>query len=77
MLCKLVHLEEAAMNAHGTISLADRKTLGDEAVQRRYLLVTQALIDVFAQRLKTVVLFGSQARGEARLGQKVITISGW
>ena len=32
----------------------------------RYRLVLQALEDAFAERLKMVVLFGSQARGEAR-----------
>lgn len=37
-----------------------------ETARERYHLVLQALQDRFAGRLKTVVLFGSQARGEAR-----------
>lgn len=35
-------------------------------VQQRYDVVIRALVDAFAQRLKTVVLFGSQARGDAK-----------
>jgi predicted nucleotidyltransferase len=34
-------------------------------LERRYRAVVQALESVFAGRLKTVVLFGSQARGES------------
>jgi len=35
-------------------------------LEQRYQLVIQALRQEFGERLKTVVLFGSQARGEAR-----------
>ena len=52
------------MNAHKAFSVADTQTLEDEAVWQPdchpYGLVIQALIDVFAQRLKTVVLFGDK-----------------
>jgi predicted nucleotidyltransferase len=37
-----------------------------EAFRQRYGLVVKALVDAFAARLKTVVLFGSQARGDRR-----------
>jgi predicted nucleotidyltransferase len=46
----------------------DVKQIGQdkiEAVQARYRLVIQALANAFAERLKTVVLFGSQARQSA------------
>jgi predicted nucleotidyltransferase len=39
-----------------------------ETAQERYHLVVQALRSAFGDRLKTAVLFGSQARGEARSG---------
>ncbi len=35
-------------------------------IRERYNLVVQVLEQTFAGRLKTVILFGSQARGEAR-----------
>jgi predicted nucleotidyltransferase len=45
-----------------------REKLRAETAQERYHLVVQALEKTFAGRLKTVVLFGSQARGQARPG---------
>ncbi len=39
-----------------------------ETAPERYRLVVQALVDVFARRLRAVILFGSQARGDARPG---------
>jgi len=39
-----------------------------ETAQEHYRLVVHALESTFAGRLKTLVLFGSQARGEARPG---------
>ena len=44
------------------------RALTAETAPERHRLVVQALVDVFAGRLKTVVLFGSQARGDARPG---------
>jgi predicted nucleotidyltransferase len=41
------------------------QTRRDE-LRQRYQLVLQSLVENFGQRLKWVVLFGSQARGEAR-----------
>lgn len=38
----------------------------DKQLDQQYDLVVQALIAAFSERLKTVVLFGSYARGEAR-----------
>ncbi len=39
---------------------------GNKQLRRQYDLVIQALIAAFGERLKTVVLFGSHARGAAR-----------
>ena len=39
-----------------------------EMTGKRYNLVVRTLVEAFADRLMAVVLFGSQARGEARPG---------
>jgi uncharacterized protein len=39
-----------------------------EGMNANYTILIQALQEAFGERLKTVVLFGSQARGEARPG---------
>lgn len=54
-----------ALTPNLATSAAPVKT-GNQQLRRQYDLVVQALIAAFGARLKTVVLFGSYARGEAR-----------
>lgn len=58
------------MNRSVKHALPDSVTHDDKLTptitHQRYQIVVKALVEAFAHRLKTVVLFGSQARGEAR-----------
>jgi predicted nucleotidyltransferase len=54
----------AGQNLHTMLVQVDASP--QEAAQQRYDLVVKALITAFAGHLKTIVLFGSQARGDAQ-----------
>jgi len=54
--------QSAVVDANGSMASAA------EMAEKRYNLVVQTLVEAFADQLKAVVLFGSQARGEAGPG---------
>ena len=56
---------DTTLISSGFTSIQNADKYSNDA-QQPYAVVIRALVDVFAQRLKTVVLFGSQARGDAK-----------
>jgi len=48
------------------VAYSQDEPLSQSTMEQRYRPIVQMLKDAFAERLKTAVLFGSQARGEAQ-----------